>query len=349
MNNSEHNEYGAVLKEYQGNGVLTSDQAGKARCTFRAFQLRDGAVVVLCDLERSGLTRTIAESAGSVTGETADGHEVEVVGLFWTSLHSSESRITATYRAERLEIDIGKSLQSTKSRFHLTNLTLPPEPIMMTHPVGPVTTRPVDEYEGVVERLRMTKAIDVTAELEVVASDLQARCAAADDVCYLLSVARGTKINWITRVDELDGRIAGENRSSRITKPYGALPVIDYRRLEDTGYFLNATIETYLQRRDAWHLSLGLIDAYLDAKSANDYLQLRGVKLAVAIEMLKSSFLTATCRPWFIRPEFEFEQTKGDLQKKVKDVLKGAQWDSEERSALYKNLAGLNRFPLKRY
>lgn len=342
MNTPEHNEYGPVLKQYQGHGMLTSGSAGQAPCKFRVFQLRDGGIIALCDLEQSDQSRTVAESAETITGETTGGHGLEAAGLFWTSLHSTGAGIATTYRVDGLEIDPEKWLQSSKSRFLLTNLTLFPEPILVNHPIGPITIQRLDDYEEVVDRLRVTKSIDVTAQLDVVERDLQARCVAADDVCYLLSIARGTKVNWIARADELDGTILRENRSSRITKPYGSLPVIDYRQSEDTGLFLNATFETYLQRRDTWGLSLGLIDAYLDAKSATDYLQLRGVKLAAAIEMLKASFMTAKGQSRLIRPESEFQKIKDDLKKRVKDVLNEAQWNTKERSSLYKNLLGLN-------
>lgn len=53
----------------------------------------------------------------------------------------------------------------------------------------------------------------------------------------------------------------------------------------ETGY------QQLASRKEPFRLKRGTIDAYLDAKAEGDYLEMRGAKLAVAIEMLKDVFL----------------------------------------------------------
>jgi hypothetical protein len=75
------------------------------------------------------------------------------------------------------------------------------------------------------------------------------------------------------------------------------------------------------ERHDTWGLSRGLLDAYLDAKAEADYLQTRGVKLAIALEMLKEVFLQASGYPDLLRPWSQFRAMVPAMKKALKAVL----------------------------
>jgi hypothetical protein len=202
------------------------------------------------------------------------------------------------------------------------------------------------EYEESIRRLTTVHGVDITAYLEVQAADADVCSDAATDLCYLLSLACGTKVQWISRVGySTDGTDLHHHHSSRVTKNYCALPVIDPREPRDIEAFLATVIARYLTEKDRWDLSTGLLDAYLDAKAEGDYLELRGVKVAVAMEMLKDAFIAATGQRVYAVPKAAFEDIEGDLRAAVRSVLLQREWSSSQRATVYANLPALNRLP----
>lgn len=112
----------------------------------------------------------------------------------------------------------------------------------------------------------------------------------------------------------------------------------------DIEAFLEAEIPGYLTEKDRWDLATGLLDAYLDAKAEADY-ELRGVKLAVAMEMLKQAFIASTGQLEYAVPKAAFEAIKDDLQEAVRRVFHQRGWSGPQRDTVYKNLPALNRLP----
>src|SRR5947209_17557637 len=98
--------------------------------------------------------------------------------------------------------------------------------------------------------------------------------------------------------------------SSIVLKVYSPLSIINHDREVKT--FLEKTYSDYVANCERYQLDLGTIDAYLDAKAENDYLQLRGIKLVVAMEALKDVFLRIPQSP-----VQEYVPTSGSLRKKL--------------------------------
>lgn len=172
---------------------------------------------------------------------------------------------------------------------------------------------------------------------------------AVSDLCYLLSVARGTIIQWIYR-DEYDdaGSCVARTHASTVTKPYCPLAVIDPESASDTKRFLEQTYPVYISKRDDYRLIRGTIDAYLDAKAENDYLETRAVKLAVAMEMLKNVFVAqpSAAAKEFIVEEKDFESVVGPISEAMERVLEenGINDKSDRRALSNKpKIRGLNR------
>jgi hypothetical protein len=164
----------------------------------------------------------------------------------------------------------------------------------------------------------------------------------------LLSLARGTKVQWVARTDySEDGAAIHHHHASRVTKAYCPLAVIDPRHPTDTESFLRAALPHYLKQKDKWSLTKGVLDAYLDAKAEADYLQVRGTKLAVAMEMLKEAFLAAAGRAQFARPESDFKDLVPELKRSIGQVLQKHKWEKPQRAVVYGNLAALNRVPFR--
>ena len=338
------NPYGVVFAEYQGIGALRWKSGAQSSCTFQAFQLRDGDVRVLCQTTDMLLP---VDTPEALAGKTSDGQSLVARGLFETNYLPRSPDNYHAYRAKVLDVTRDPSRAPSIWRFALTNLTLPPGDLSAPHPaVQKARISRASEYEERVRRLMTVHGVDITAYLEVQAADGDVCIDAATDLCHLLSLACGTKVQWVSRVGySTDGSDVHHHHSSRVTKHYCALPAIDPREPRDIEAFLETAIPQYLTAKDQWDLATGLLDAYLDAKAEADYLELRGVKVAVAMEMLKQAFIAATGQAEYAVPKAEFEAIKADLQEAVRRVLHERGWSRPQRDTVYKNLPALNRLP----
>ena len=256
------------------------------------------------------------------------------------------SGVFLALRAGRLDIVEDKSTQAKVAVFGLTNLILRSQGILVRHPSG---NFPLQPLRGPSEkRVQTLKDVLVTAELEVArVRDLRSPEEIVDEVCYLLSLAQGTKIQWVYRgdFDTTDQRLL-RTGFSRITKPYSPLCVIDYLRPGHTDDYLAASLLLFIERKDAWALNR-LFDAYLDAKSETDFLEMRGVKLAVAVEMLKASFFHATGQREYLMQLTDFQKLIRRLQKAVRPEIMMALIRTADRKLLYSNCQSLSRVPFR--
>lgn len=212
---------------------------------------------------------------------------------------------------------------------------------------------PVHGYSKIVKRLKAVKGINVTSELICDLREFngveQAR-EIVDSLCYLFSLARGTKIQWVY-CDQYSegGKRVMWTHASRVTKPYSCLAVIDPRGdgRQETKVFIEQAYSEYVSKRESWRLNRGTMDAYLDAKAEADYLQFRAVKLAVALEMLKAVFLEIPGSPAkeFVLDENEFERLTQSISDAVSNILEQRGVENNDRQAICSlgKIEGLNR------
>ena len=124
-----------------------------------------------------------------------------------------------------------------------------------------------------------------------------------------------------------EGKLISKTHSSRITKPYCPAPVIDPRIAgrNETKHFIENAYPIYLKNRKSYSLDRGVIDTYLEGKAEGDFLQARGVKLAIAMEMLKDVFLTTSDAyiKELIMEEESFEALLDPLCEGIREALSG--------------------------
>jgi len=347
------NEYGLVHASYSGEGTLFGAQGEEESCSFCVFQLRDGCCVALTEVRDPDPVRALQfNTATSLVGATSDDRPLTATGLFETTYLppiAGENNVVCRAHICR-EIDVGDALSdasSKVSRFAVTNLCIV-KAISINHPAARAQAVRVTEYADRSKRLQFSKAVDVTSELLVESTNQEPRNRVAQDICNLLSLAQGCRVQWISRVDYSSSGVASHwYHASLVTKPYVALPIVDPRRSDDTARFLDVALPVFLRRGELWNLNQGLLDAYLDAKSEVDFLQLRGVKLAVTLEMLKACIIGVEGIREFVRPKAEFTEIVPLLRTAVHGILVDQGWQNTERAVAYANLQGLNRFPFR--
>ncbi len=372
----DHNilgEYGNSLVSYRGTGEITSSDMQIWKCAFQIGQMTSGDVILLCDF-LPPLPFLVDIEAEKFKGITEEKFLLESVGRVMETNYipdlqpTEESRVYAAFRLQQLDVrpDADNSTAHVV-RFGLTNFMFvgtERSPYSKGICALPLTVQsggrehhllvqPVHGYSKIVKRLKTMKGIDITSELicELRGFDgvEQAR-EVVDNLCYLLSVARGTKIQWVY-CDQYDegGKQVMRTHASRVTKPYCCMAAIDPRvdgRFE-TKAFIEQAYSAYVLKRESWRLNRGTIDAYLDAKAEGDYLELRAAKLAVALEMLKAVFLEIPGSPAkeFILNMNDFERFTHPISVAVNNILEqeGIKDDDQQAICSVRKIEGLNR------
>ena len=167
------------------------------------------------------------------------------------------------------------------------------------------------------------------------------------DLCLVLSVARGTRVQWVYREDWSESTLVGRSHRSYLTKQYCPLATIPSRveYAEATQRFIAGALDA-LPTRTAFQLERGTIAVYLDAKAENDFLQIRGAKISVAIERLKDVFLKVSESgvQEFVIDEAEFAKLVPKISAAVKSLLPtGLSPDAVQQLAGDSKLLMLNR------
>ncbi len=365
--------YGVPLAQYYGDGVLTLKDGKAASCRFEAGQLTSGDVLLLCDF-LAPPPPPLSISAERFEGTTSDGFRIRAdkgidgVNYLPDTPNDRSWGVWAAFRLREMDVRMNEGDGEATAQFGLTNFrftgTEPGQAPNVSGQVLPVSLKSasgtaelsivrVEQYERIMKRLQTLKGIEVTSE---VAGDIpgdggmQRLRQVVNDVCYLLSVARGTKVEWIY-CDQYSrsGELIMRTHCSRITKPYCPLATIDPRAewSAETKVFVEQAYPVYLKRRESYKLNRGLIDAYLDARSEADYIQGRGIKLAVGLETLRELFLE-TGHPGvgrYIIQKARFHKLIASIQDALHEVLKTSDVCRAQRDAICAEgkLAALNR------
>lgn len=306
-------DYGNCLSVYHGKGILTLEDGKKLDCLFEAGQLTNGKVLLLCDFLPPFPT-CLSISAAKLEGTTSEGFRIctNKVNYPFNITIDSSPRMWAAFRLDEMSVQIAEDEHRQRLHFGITNfefigtepthrsdnssyLTLPLD-LRTDSRSTKLLIKPLDLYEKIMKRVETLKSIDVSCEAitEILTDgNIAVVTEVVDDLCYILSVARGTKIQWVY-CDQYNGagKLISRTHSSRITKPYCPLKIIHpvAGGGRETKTFIEQAYRVYVDKRESYRLSNGTIDAYLDAKAEADYLEMRGVKFAVAMEILKTVF-----------------------------------------------------------
>ena len=340
---------GDCITTYKGEGVLTLKDGFSVSCTFEAGQLKQGDIFLFCDCSASTVS-TFFTPAHKFEGTTTQGYAFIAI-----------DNITQTDQEEGIHIyflRIGTVRMAEQTfpqsvRYGVTNLIIKhPLPIQVNHKgmIQQLVIKPVHNHETIMWCVRRLKSIDVTCEIVgAVTTDTGKEILeeVVDNLCYLLSVAKGTKIEWLYRdIYDAQGNCTERMHGSRITKAYCPFSLIDEDRILQA--FLEKTYSPYVANRERYSLNQGTIDAYLDAKAESDYLQIRGIKLAVAMEVLKDVFLNLSDTPVseFVTKRTRFDKIIAELKDAILPILHKKNLDISSET-LSEKLPDINRRTFK--
>jgi hypothetical protein len=239
-------DYGRPLFSHQGEGSLRLRSGDAVPCSFEAGQLSNGEVLVLA---MSSTHTWGSDVADRFAGQTANGSRVDAtLDIPINVLGRARGLAPGTYfayRALAFQVDAPTASQVSVHRYGLVNWRFAGTSQFTSHDTiqgGPrygwrldlrladargeiiANVEPVADYSHISTELSTTRGIALTSECVIDARSLQAGIDPDDlvkDLCLLLSVARGTRVQWLYRRDE--DALGAEVRMtlrSHITKPY---------------------------------------------------------------------------------------------------------------------------------
>jgi len=336
---------GDCITTYKGEGVLTLKDGFSVSCAFEVGQLKQGNIFLFCDSSEVTLS-PFSTPAHKFEGTTTQGYTFSTIENI--TLTDSDAG-THVYHLRSGTVRMAEQTLPQRVRYGVTNLKISrPLHIQVNHKgmTQQFVIEPVQNHETIMWRVRRLKSIDVTCEIvgEVTtATSKEILEEVVDNLCYLLSVAKGTKIEWLYRdIYDDQGACTERMHGSRIVKAYCPLSLIDEDRiLQD---FLEKTYIPYVTNRERYALNQRTIDTYLDAKAESDYLQIRGIKLAVAMEVLKDVFLNLSETPVaeFVTNSNRFKKIISELKDTIRAILHSNNLDISSET-LSEKLPDINR------
>lgn len=374
--------YGRILHSYSGLGALILSDNESYRCRFTVGQTNTGMVVLLCDfIDDLGITAWLQPAR--FQGVTNDGQEIalapdDLFDLPWLADEPSVDPARGfaawgSYHVKQLTVRSADDLAPTIYRFGVTNLLLDnaewhlalsgyeltlPATTIPPRPSRVVTIRFLDRDRKRREAIAALRGTDVIAEIEIatLGEDFEFATSLVDDLCWLLSIARGTKIAWAyASACTDDNRLVFRQHRDAVSRPYTPFATADTKERADradraiTKRFVESSWATYLEKAALYRLHDGPITMWLEARMEGDSLQVRGIKLVVLLELLKSSFMhqpNPKIGEFLLRggPKLKLDKA---LRKAARDHFADPDGTGQVTQDVISNLGGVTRTPFK--
>ena len=312
MNTLEN--HGKIIREYEGKGVMTLYDGQTCNCLISAAQMSDGEIMTHCSFsENQNLVLSFLgkeDVIKSIKGITENNDEFLIEEhVFCTSISPdlNSSEIIISVRAGSLKYESKQGDIFSSARFGITNFEYHGNKHteyrngggawdILSVNLGDKTVEihELAEYKIIIESVRTQRSIDVTCEAVIRISsikDLDTVISLIDILCELLSLARGTKINWIYYdcYDALGNKVKSSHKNSIVWR-YSGIPLIDPRNYDETASFINQTYPAYMSIQEKYGLKK-CIEAYLDAKREGTYLETRALVAAVLLDILSQKYV----------------------------------------------------------
>ena len=297
------------LFEYEGKGTLNCGDKILSG-NFFAFQLNNGNIHLEISLDNlSEFSFELYDTFDKYdklkfSGKTKEGYNISSDSFLiisnYPNSHFNKFISNHIFRLKSLEIKYNDNLKNLNSiEFFITNLILDDNSLSLIIPDEPKIEAEViklDNYDKNVSDLRYYKDIYVTCKLIIninSTEEIQRIVNILDNLCYLISFAKGTKVNFIFYNLKFNDKVLSSYHQNRITKDYSPYSLVDCDSC------LKNIIEIVYQKYCKLQSDINfknLIDIFIDAKSEKDLLTLRCLKLVIIMEMLVSLFKIKKCR-----------------------------------------------------
>jgi hypothetical protein len=319
-------------------------------CQFYACQFKDGSVVIGFSIENKYPFLFDFDGNKKIdhfSGETSDGWNIISHGPFneiffkpemtegfsgsWNLFHTRELMVSKTNQKN-----------SKKYSFGITNFQFDSnhneDKSLFEDEKFSVKIKKKNNYKEKMNNIKAFKKINVTGE--IVIDDLEDKnklYEIVDNICYLLSFARGTKIQYVyCKEENLAGDKINIRHFNRVTKPYVPFKVIDYKGNSSIFDFISKTYNKYVNNLEKFSLDKG-IEALLDAKATQDFVELRGLKLANVLEILINSYVESKEDMEYVLLPKKYKEMQLEFYNNLYKKMKELEIDSNKIQALIGN------------
>jgi hypothetical protein len=306
---------GKIIRDYEARGSLIFYDGKSCNCSIRAVQLANGKIMANCISSEN--INLLLDCLGKkdkiklIKGVSKENDELLLEKDIWcTNIDTlwNSNELSVLLSGGSLKNEKTRSEFPTSVRFGITNFEYLGNKwreygngggyrdiLSVNLGTKNVELHQVRDYTNIMELINTQRTIDVTSEATVnisLINDLETVMPLINGLCKLLSLARGTKINWIYYDCYNSGgeKILSSHNNNAAWR-YSALPLIDPRNFIDTAAFIEQTYPFYILMKDQYNLEKS-IEVYLDAKREGVYLETRALVAAVLLDFLSDRYNT---------------------------------------------------------
>lgn len=352
---------------HKGNGEITLINDEIYKCSFELYQKQDKGIVLWCKFIDYGLVSKLIISkklnVKKFNGKAKDKFECFAKNNLDSFYIAYFDKKNTVFYLKEIEITTNNKSNENGLCFKITNFCLSKFDnfeLSLTNPYHSkkqkvnFLVRPLNNFEEIKRNLIVNRNVETTSEIIYLNNDnlssFEQITEILDDICYLLSMAQGTKIQWIGYKFHKDSYVH-EKYLNRVTGPYTPFNIIapdinSIKKFIETVYF------NYIERKDIYHLKW-VIDAFLDSKSEGRFLGTRGLRAVVVLEMLRGYFLANGGIEESFFPSKIFEnKVRKKIKKEIERILEYdikniVDLSIEEKQMLFCKIIELNRKSFK--
>lgn len=218
-----------------------------------------------------------------------------------------------------------------------------------------IVVRPIKDYKSRIHEIRATRRPNVTCQIivkDVSAEQEQDILNLVNDLCLLLTLSRGCRVDWpYYDVFLSDGEKAKSYHRNAIIKPFSSLSLIPEMPPEDIKRFVESSYRVLSKKKEAWKFRKA-VDAYTDGKIETDFLDARGLKMVITMELLKSRYLEHISKPAKVNilDTNVFNESRTQLVDGCEKLLQGIFPDiaKNEIEMMANHAQGFNYYPFGR-
>lgn len=351
---------------YQGNGEVTLINDEIYKCSFELYQKQDSGIVLWCKFIDYDLVLTLIISekfnVKKFKGKTKDKFECFAKNNLDSFYITYFDKKNTVFYLKEIEIITNNKKNENVLCFKITNFCLNKfenfelslsDPHKDKNQKLSFLVRPLDNFEEINRNLRINRDVETTSEIIYLNNDnspsFDQIIEILDDICHLLSMAQGTKIQWISYKFYKDSYVH-EKYLNRVTSSYAPFFIIA-QDINSIKNFIETVYSTFIERKDTHHLKW-IINAFLDSKSEGRYLGTRGLRAVVVMEMLRGYFLnTESIEEDFFQPKV-FEKIRKNIKNEIErtleyDIKNDVDLSVEKKEMLFSKITELNRKPFR--
>jgi hypothetical protein len=330
--------------EYKGEGKLVIEDQIELVCEFKAKQFTDGDIVLICNILPISFHNIIIEKwkndpiwANCLKGRTKNDQLFEAINVNIGQRLIQDDPLIVCVIFEPKELRIGEigDMPIDSISFGITNFLFKGIPdkipgyteyIDFNLSGKKASLWKVQDYDKISNLLKIRAMQHITCELWAdVANwdDIKTMEEKVHELCYILSAGSGSKVQWIFYNVHAKNSLVYSCHILVPNKPFNSQIIIDAEKdIKNWADFITVAYPSFLDNASRFGVInsipriMAAIDVFTDARIPMDYIQTKGIKLAVTMEMIKEMFKEA----WM--PEKRI--LSSGKWRKMEDATKGA-------------------------